>query len=80
LKESFAAVNAAIDSIRQQCGQFIVHDVDLQARLRSEGKASIVDLYKRYYDKFAHKDFTKNRDKYIRYEPRAFELIIETLF
>ncbi|CAF1027494.1 unnamed protein product [Adineta ricciae] len=80
LKESFAAVNAAIDSIRQQFSQFIISDVDLRDRLRSEGKAAIIDLYKRYYSKFAHKDFTKNRDKYVRYEPRAFEIIIENSF
>ncbi|UJR32174.1 hypothetical protein I4U23_019640 [Adineta vaga] len=80
LKESFAAVNSAIDSIRQQCNQFIVSDVDLRDRLRHEGKDAIVGLYTRYYNKFAHKDFTKNRDKYIRYEPRAFEIILENFF
>lgn len=80
LKESFAAVNTAIDTIRQQCEQYIVSDVDLRDRLRNEGKSLIIDMFKRYYEKFAHKDFTRNRDKYIRYEPRTLELIIENFF
>ncbi|CAF1227257.1 unnamed protein product [Adineta steineri] len=80
LKESFSTVNTAIDTIRQQCEQYIVSDVDLRDRLRNEGKALIMELYKRYYTKFAHKDFTRHREKYIRYEPRAFELIIENFF
>ncbi|CAF2032966.1 unnamed protein product [Rotaria magnacalcarata] len=80
LKESFSLVNTAIDTIRQQSEQYIVSDADLRNRLRNEGKNIIVELYKNYYNKFAHKDFTKNREKYIRYEPRQLEIAIEKLF
>ncbi|CAM2714035.1 unnamed protein product [Rotaria socialis] len=80
LKESFSLVNTAIDTIRQQSEQYIVSDVDLRNRLRNEGKNIIVELYKSYYSKFAHKDFTKNREKYIRYEPRQLEIAIEKFF
>jgi len=80
LKESFSSVNSAIDTIRQQCEQYIVSDVDLRDRLRNEGKMLIMELFKKYYNKFSSKDFTRNRDKYIRYEPRTLELIIENFF
>ncbi|CAF4976113.1 unnamed protein product, partial [Rotaria magnacalcarata] len=80
LKESFSLVNTAIDTIRQQSEQYIVSDADLRNRLRNEGKNIIVELYKNYYNKFAHKDFTKNREKYIRYEPRQLEIAIGKLF
>ena len=73
-------MNTAIDTIRQQCEQYIVSDVDLRDRLRNEGKGLIIEMYKNYYDKFAHKDFTKHREKYIRYEPRALEIIFENFF
>jgi hypothetical protein len=39
-----------------------------------------MELFQTYYNKFANKDFTKNREKYIRYEPRTLELIIESFF
>jgi hypothetical protein len=39
-----------------------------------------MDLFKKYYEKFSNKDFTRNRDKYIRYEPRTLGLIIDNFF
>ncbi|UJR14592.1 hypothetical protein I4U23_001587 [Adineta vaga] len=80
LKESFASINAAIDNLRQQCQEYIVSDVDLRDRLRNEGKKLILDMYRTYYNKFANKDFTKHREKYIRYDPTIFELTIDNFF
>ncbi|CAF1085349.1 unnamed protein product [Rotaria sordida] len=80
LKESFASVNIAIDNLRQQCQEYIVSDVDLRYQLRTEGKMLIMDMFKTYYNKFANKDFTKNREKYIRYDPRMLESIIDNFF
>ena len=39
-----------------------------------------MDLYKTYYNKFANKDFTRHRDKYIRYDSATLELIIDSFF
>ncbi len=80
LKESFSSINSAIDNLRQQCQEYIVSDVDLRDRLRTEGKTLIMEMFKTYYNKFANKDFTKNREKYIRYDPSILELTIENFF
>jgi exocyst complex component 7 len=80
LKESFAAVNAAIDLLRSQCQEYIVSDVDLRDRLRHEGKTLIMDMFRMYYNKFSQKDFTRHREKYVRYDPPTLELIIENFF
>ncbi|CAF2539231.1 unnamed protein product [Rotaria sp. Silwood2] len=80
LKESFSSVNTAIDTIRQQFEQYIVSDVALRKRLRDEGKKLILELFKKYYDKFSRKDFTKNREKYIRYDPGTLEKMIDNFF
>jgi hypothetical protein len=39
-----------------------------------------MEMFKTYYNKFANKDFTKNREKYIRYDPSILELTIENFF
>ena len=80
MKESFASVNTAIDNLRQQCQEYIVSDVYLRDRLRTEGKMLIMEMFKTYYDKFANKDFTKNREKYIRYDPATLEMTIDNFF
>jgi len=80
LKESFTAVNIAIDNLRQQCQEYIVSDVDLRDRLRMEGRMLIMEMFRTYYNKFSNKDFTKHREKYIRYDPSILELTIENFF
>jgi exocyst complex component 7 len=80
VKESFAAVNSAIDAIKQQCEKYLTSDVELRQRLRQESKRAILDEFKKFYEKFAHKEFTKHREKYIRYEPPQFESILENFF
>lgn len=80
MKESFAAVNMAIDNLRQQCQEYIVSDVDLRERLRVEGKILIMEMYRTYFNKFSSKDFTKNREKYIRYDPSILQLTIDNFF
>ncbi|CAF3837405.1 unnamed protein product [Rotaria sp. Silwood1] len=80
LKDSFASVNTAIDNLRQQCQEYIVSDVDLRDRLRKEGKMLIMDMFRTYYNKFANKDFTRNREKYTRYDPITLETIIDNFF
>lgn len=54
--------------------------MDLREQLRNEGKRLIFDMYKNYYEKFSVKDFTKNREKYIRYDPQILRLTIENFF
>ena len=39
-----------------------------------------MDMFKTYYNKFANKDFTRNREKYIRYDPANLQLTIEHFF
>jgi exocyst complex component 7 len=80
LKECFSSINSTIETIGQQCAQFIISDVDLRKCLRDESKRSIIDVFKSFYNKFAQKDFTKHREKYIRFEPAKLETIIENFF
>ena len=80
MKESFGAVNSAIDNLRQQCHEYIVSDVNLRERLKNEGKNLILGMYRTYFEKFSTKDFTKNREKYIRYDPTILQLTIDNFF
>jgi hypothetical protein len=73
-------VNAAIDTLRQQNQEYIIGDVQLRTQLRNESKQLIMDIYKTYYTMFAHKDFTRNPEKYARYDPSVLESIIENFF
>ncbi|CAF4575184.1 unnamed protein product [Rotaria sp. Silwood1] len=59
LKASFSTVNTAIDTIRQQNQEYIIDDVQLRNHLRTESKKNVLDMFKTYYTKFAHKNFSQ---------------------
>ena len=40
----------------------------------------MVETFNKFYEKFSPKDFTKNRDKYVRYKPQDLEATIDKLF
>ncbi|CAF3942568.1 unnamed protein product [Rotaria sp. Silwood2] len=80
LKESFSTVNAAIDNLRQENQEYIVDDVQLRDHLRTESKKLALNMFKTYYTKFAHKNFSQKPEKYIRYSPVMFESIIDSFF
>jgi len=39
-----------------------------------------MEMFTTYYNKFSNKDFTRHREKYIRYDPNILELTIENFF
>ncbi|CAF4330534.1 unnamed protein product [Adineta steineri] len=80
LKTSFSMVNAAIDTLRQQHLEYTVNDVLLRDQLRTQSKRVILDKFQIFYTKFAHKHFTHNPDKYLRYNPLMLDNIIDTFF
>ncbi|CAF0979509.1 unnamed protein product [Adineta steineri] len=80
LKTSFSMVNAAIDTLRQQHLEYTVDDVLLRDQLRTQSKRIILDKFQIFYTKFAHKHFTHNPDKYLRYNPSMLDNIIDAFF
>ncbi|UJR07966.1 hypothetical protein I4U23_012245 [Adineta vaga] len=80
LKSNFLMVNTAIDTFRRQNQSYVIDDSQLRDRLRSELKTTILDMFTKYYTKFASKNFTHHPEKYIRYNPSTFNNLIEQLF
>jgi exocyst complex protein 7 len=73
-------VNAAIDAFRREHQQLLVDDVQLRDQLRAESSKLVLDMYEAYHTRFAHMQFTRNPEKYIRYNPSTLKRIIESLF
>lgn len=80
LKAGFSSVNSAIDAFCRQTQHVVVDDGQLRDQLRAESKALVLDKYKCFFTQFAHRQFTRNPDKYVRYHPDALEQIFSHLF
>ncbi|ONH69664.1 Exocyst complex protein EXO70 [Cyberlindnera fabianii] len=78
VKEKFRNFNSEFDDLIKQHKQYNITDPTLKKYL-SKDISFIVPLYHRFHDKHAAGDFTKHTEKYIKYDKRAFDQVIDSL-
>ncbi|CDR38804.1 CYFA0S02e06040g1_1 [Cyberlindnera fabianii] len=78
VKEKFRNFNSEFDDLIKQHKQYNITDPTLKKYLSKE-ISFIVPLYHRFHDKHAAGDFTKHTEKYIKYDKRAFDQVIDSL-
>lgn len=76
LKERFRTFNTEFEASIRDCKTYAVHDPDLKQHLTNEIRGVIVPLYGRFYDKYVNAEFTKNKEKYIKYDKSSIEKVI----
>lgn len=79
-KERFRLFNLEFDEAIKSCKVFVVVDPGLRQSLTSEIRSIIVPLYSRFYDKYINTDFTKNKEKYIKYSKESIEKAVWDAF
>jgi exocyst complex protein 7 len=78
IKEKFKTFNVEFDGLVQRHKSYNLTDTALRQLLAKE-IAFISPLYHRFYDKHQGGDFSKNVDKYIKYNKQQFDKILESL-
>ncbi|KAH3676002.1 hypothetical protein WICMUC_002298 [Wickerhamomyces mucosus] len=78
IKEKFKNFNAEFDELIRDYKQYNITDPSLKKFLSKE-ISFIIPLYHRFHDKHAQGDFTKNTDKYIKYDKKKFDSILDSL-
>lgn len=76
VKERFKMFNTEFDESIRACKTLNVIDGELRQSLTNEIRSIIVPLYSRFYDKYVNTDFTKNKEKYIKYSKEGLEKAI----
>lgn len=59
---------------------YSIPDVELRESLRRDNKEYILPKYSAFYDKYAHIEFTKHPEKYVRYSPAQCSALIDCFF
>ncbi|KAJ3299363.1 Exocyst complex component 7 [Borealophlyctis nickersoniae] len=80
VKDKFKGFNTEFDEIHKAQKNYAVPDPDLRAQLLRDIKGTIVPLYAKFYGRWAHVDFTKNPQKYIKYDPETVEGLVDKFF
>lgn len=78
IKQKFSSFNTEFDDLVKSYKQYNITDPSLKKYFSKE-ISFIVPLYHRFHDKHASGDFSKNTDKYIKYNKRDFDSIIDSL-
>lgn len=80
LKDKFKGFNVELEELFKTQQQYSIPDPTLRRRVRDE-IVTLVNLpYQAFYDEYSGVNFTKNRDKYIKYTPDDVEAKLLTFF
>ncbi|CAH2351701.1 exocyst complex protein Exo70p [[Candida] railenensis] len=76
IKELFKTFNESFEDAVSNYKNFNITDQNLRAYLTNEIKKLIMNTYFKLYDKYGTVDFTKNKSKYVKYDKKSFEDVL----
>lgn len=77
VKDRFKAFNNALDDIHNTQMEWIIPDPDLKRKVRRKILNTVVPEYQHFYNTFSRSGFTKNPEKYVKYEAHDVQRVIE---
>ncbi|KAJ3371109.1 Exocyst complex component 7 [Allomyces arbusculus] len=80
IKDKFAKFNAAFDDVVKNLRVCAVPDAELKAALVKDAKGFVVPMYQRFLTKYQTSDFSKHKEKYIKYDLAQVEQILDKMF
>ncbi|CAK7894552.1 exocyst complex component Exo70p [[Candida] anglica] len=78
IKELFKTFNESFEDAINNYKNFNITDQNLRAYLANEIKKLIMNTYFKLYDKYGTSDFTKNKSKYVKYDKKSFEDLLNS--
>lgn len=79
LKETCRQFNQEFEVLMERQKRYNITDPELRRRLVSEIRKLIVPVYIKFYDKHSTGDFTKNVDKYIKWNKDQFDDMLSSM-
>eukprot|EP00842_Homolaphlyctis_polyrhiza_P006063 jgi/Hompol1/6458/HPOL_004987-RA len=80
VKEKFRGFNKDFDEMYQTQKAYAIPDIELRAQVVKEVKQVLLPMYNRFYDRYTDTEFTKNREKYIKYDKDALAAALSKFF
>lgn len=69
LKDKFASFNRELEECTKVQRGYSIPDPELRESLKRDNKETILPPYSKFYNTYSSQPFSKNRDKYIKYNP-----------
>ncbi|XP_033107981.1 exocyst complex component 7-like isoform X2 [Anneissia japonica] len=80
IKDKFKGFNTELEDLFKVQKCYAVPDEQLRKMLREENKATVINAYRTFMERYATTNFTKNPEKYIKYHPDQVGSMIDKFF
>ncbi|KAH9519228.1 Exocyst complex component 7 [Bulinus truncatus] len=80
IKDKFTGFNKELEEIYKVQKTYAMPDSELKATLIAENKEYMIPRYTLFYNKYNSLNFTKNRSKYIKYQPSDVAALLDRFF
>ncbi|KAI9183707.1 exocyst complex component exo70 [Blastocladiella emersonii ATCC 22665] len=80
VKDKFSKFNTSIEDIVKSLRVCAVPDPELRAVLIKDAKNFVVPMYERFVNKYQTSDFSKHKEKYIKFDVTQVERMLDGLF
>ncbi|ORZ37798.1 Cullin repeat-like-containing domain protein [Catenaria anguillulae PL171] len=80
VKDKFSKFNTALEDAIKSFKGCAVADPELRGVLIKDAKALVVPMYERFVNKYQASEFSKHKDKYIKYEVAQVGQMLERMF
>lgn len=80
IKDKFAGFNKEFQELHRLSRTYAVPDPELRTLLRNACKQEFLPHYHKFYNFYKGQDFTKNKEKYIKYSPELLASMIDQFF
>ncbi|XP_055876653.1 exocyst complex component 7-like isoform X1 [Biomphalaria glabrata] len=80
IKDKFTGFNKELEEIYRVQKTYAMPDSELKSALIAENKDYMIPRYTMFYNKYSHLNFTKNRNKYIKYQPSDVAALLDKFF
>ncbi|XP_071966009.1 exocyst complex component 7-like [Antedon mediterranea] len=80
IKDKFKGFNTELEDLFKVQKCYAVPDEQLRAMLREENKVTVINAYRTFMERYSGTNFTKNPEKYIKYQPEQVGGMIDRFF
>lgn len=80
IKDRLTSFNKEFQELHRFNRTYAVPDVELRSQLREACKREFLQYYQQFYSYHINQDFSKNKEKYIKYTPELLASMIDQFF
>jgi len=80
IKDRFSSFNKEFQELHRLNRGYAVPDSELRMQIREACKQEFLQYYQQFYNYYMNQDFTKNKEKYLKYSPELLASMIDQFF